>query len=94
MDKSIKVNRATAIQKSEFIHIYGDGRSLVYFAQKFWEFEGKICATFFEKNIDKEVVLWYNWARVRDTAPTIVKFLTACRYKKNRRHRLLTVKLW
>jgi len=50
--------------------------------QKFREFEGNFCAIFFEKKLDNEGVLWYNWARVRDTAPTIVKYLTICRYKK------------
>jgi len=62
---------------------------VVQFAQKFWEFWRKICAIFFEKKFDNGRFLWYNSARVRDRAPLIVKYLTICRYKKNRRFRLL-----
>jgi hypothetical protein len=62
--------------------------SFVQNAQKFREFEGNFCATFFEKKLDNAGVLWYNSARVRDRAPAIVKYLTVCRYKKNRRFRL------
>ena len=55
---------------------------IVQHAQKFREFEGKICANFFEKKFDNGGILWYNSARVRDRAPAIVKYLTVCRYKK------------
>ena len=33
---------------------------IVQFAQKFRDFEGNFCATFFEKKLDRGWILWYN----------------------------------